>query len=145
MKSLLLIFLMALCFSCKKEKTDVAPCDVVEIFKVVEDMPAFPGCEGISSKAEKQACSDEKLTAFIEENLEYPVQASMAGLEGMVVISFIVETDGSILCAEITRDIGMGCGEEALRVIKQMPNWEPGKQRGTPVRVQVNWPVYFEL
>lgn len=145
MKSLLLIFLVALCFSCKKDKTDVDPCDIDEVFVVVEDMPAFPGCEGISSKAEKKACSDEKITAFVNENLEYPVQASMAGLEGMVVVSFFVETDGSITCAKITRDIGMGCGEEALRIINKMPDWEPGKQQGTPVRVKRNWPVYFEL
>ncbi len=116
-----------------------------EIFKVVEDNPAFPGCEGISDKAEKKRCADEKMLQFIYGNIKYPAIARENGVEGMVVIKFVVEKDGSISAPEIVRDIGAGCGAEALRVVKLMPKWEPGKQRGRAVRVQFNLPVKFKL
>lgn len=116
-----------------------------EIFKVVEDQPAFPGCENISDKAEKKKCADEKMLQFIYGNIKYPAIARENGVEGMVVIKFVVEKDGSITQAEVVRDIGAGCGQEALRVVGLMPKWEPGKQRGRAVRVQFNLPVKFKL
>lgn len=116
-----------------------------EIFKVVEDNPAFPGCEGISDKAEKKRCADEKMLQFIYSNIKYPAIARENGVEGMAVIKFVVEKDGSITSPEIARDIGAGCGAEALRVVQMMPKWEPGKQRGRAVRVQFNLPVKFKL
>jgi protein TonB len=116
-----------------------------EIFKVVEDNPAFPGCEDISNKDEKKKCADEKMLQFIYSNIKYPAIARENGVEGMVVIKFVVEKDGSITNSEIVRDIGAGCGQEALRVVGQMPKWNPGKQRGRAVRVQFNLPVKFKL
>lgn len=116
-----------------------------EIFKVVEDQPAFPGCEDIRDKAEKKKCAEEKMLTFIYSNIKYPAIARENGVEGMVVVSFVVEKDGSITGAKVVRDIGAGCGAEALRVVGKMPNWEPGKQRGRPVRVQFNLPVRFRL
>lgn len=116
-----------------------------EIFKVVEDQPTFPGCEDISNKEEKKKCADEKMLQFIYSNIKYPAIARENGVEGMVVVKFVVEKDGSITAAEVVRDIGAGCGAEALRVVNTMPKWNPGKQRGRPVRVQFNLPVKFKL
>ncbi len=116
-----------------------------EIFKVVEDQPAFPGCENVSDKAEKKKCAETKMLQFIYSNIKYPPIARENGVEGTVYVKFVVEKDGSISAPEIVRDIGAGCGDEALRVVKMMPKWEPGKQRGRAVRVQFNLPVKYKL
>jgi protein TonB len=123
--------------------------EVEEIFKVVEQMPRFPGCEDIADEAEKKQCAQKKLLEFIYENIKYPAIARENGVEGMVVVSFVVEGNGSISAPEVVRDIGAGCGDEALRVVKLMnelnKKWIPGRQRGRPVRVQFNLPVKFQL
>lgn len=121
------------------------PPKVEEIFKVVEDMPTFPGCEDISGKAERKQCADKKMLEYIYKNIKYPAIARENGVEGMVVIQFVVEKDGSITDAKIARDIGAQCADEAMRIVNSMPNWNPGKQRGRPVRVQFNLPVRFKL
>jgi len=118
---------------------------VEEIFKVVEDMPRFPGCEDKSGKDERKKCAEEKMLQYIYKNIKYPAIARENGVEGTVVITFVVEKDGTITDAQIARDIGAQCGQEALRVVNQMPVWIPGKQRGRPVRVQFNLPVKFKL
>lgn len=101
-----------------------------EIFKVVETMPSFPGCEHIGDKAERQECSDQKMLDFIAENLAYPQDAIDHKIEGMVVVRFVVDTTGCLAGIEAVRGIGCGCEEEALRVVSQMPNWNSGEQRG---------------
>ena len=103
-----------------------------EVFVVVEDDPEFPG--GMDS-----------LKAFIERNLVYPQWAKDNKIEGKVYVSFTVEIDGSISNVKVLRDIGGGCGAEAIRVVMKMPKWKPGKQRGKPVRVQFNLPIEFKL
>lgn len=122
---------------------------VEEIFKVVEQMPRFPGCEDLPSKAEKDQCAQKKLLQFIYKNIKYPAIARENGVEGTVVIQFVVDSDGSIDNAKVVRDIGAQCGQEALRVVELMNskglNWTPGKQRGRPVKVQFNLPVKFRL
>jgi protein TonB len=118
---------------------------VEEIFKVVEDMPRFPGCEDNSNKEERKKCAEQKMLEYIYKNIKYPAIARENGVEGTVVITFVVETDGTITAAQIARDIGAQCGQEALRVVEDMPKWIPGKQRGRAVRVQFNLPVKFKL
>lgn len=103
-----------------------------EVFVVVEDDPEFPG--GMDS-----------LKAFIERNLVYPQLAKDNKIEGKVFVTFVVEKDGSISGVKVLRDIGYGCGAEAIRVVMKMPKWKPGKQRGKPVRVQYNLPIVFKL
>ena len=103
-----------------------------EVFVVVEEDPEFPG----GMKA---------MLAFIEKNLVYPEEAKASGIEGKVYVSFTVEKDGSISNVKILRDIGYGCGDEVVRIVKLMPKWNPGKQRGVPVRVRYNLPVQFIL
>ena len=119
--------------------------DVKEIFKVVEEQPTFKGCEDISDKMERKTCADAKLMAFIYEHIKYPPTARENNITGMVVVQFVVEPDGSISNISVVRDIGAGCGEEAMRVIKKMPAWNPGKQRGRAVRVMFTLPVRFKL
>ena len=123
---------------------------IEEAFKVVEQKPRFPGCEEEgSTNAEKEACSRQKMLEYIYTNIKYPEIAKINGVQGMVVIRFIVEKDGSLSNLEIVRDIGAECGEEALRVVKSMnemeQRWTPGHQRGHPVRVYYNLPVRFKL
>jgi len=124
---------------------------VEEIFKVVEEMPRFPApeCENLGTMQEKKACSDKAMLEFIYKNIKYPAIARENGVEGTVVIQFVVEKDGSIAQAKILRDIGAQCGGEALRVVNLMNekglSWVPGKQRGRSVRVQFNLPVKFRL
>ncbi len=102
------------------------------IFTVVEDQPEFPGGEAARQK-------------FLEDNLRYPQMAREAGIQGTVFITFVVERDGSVTDVRILRGIGGGCDEEAVRVVRMMPRWEPGRQRGQPVRVQFNMPIRFRL
>jgi periplasmic protein TonB len=123
---------------------------VEEIFKVVEEMPRFPGCEDQGGTAqEKKACADKKMLEFIYKNIKYPAIARENGVEGTVVIQFVVERDGTITDSRIVRDIGAQCGQESLRVVNLMNDqnlkWTPGKQRGRAVRVQFNLPVKFKL
>ncbi len=115
------------------------------IFKIVEDMPRFAGCENVHKKEERDQCSQQKLLEFIYSNIKYPQLAKETRIEGVVVVQFVVEKDGSITDVKVVRDIGGGCGEEAMRVVKMMPKWIPGKQRGRPVRVLFNLPIRFQL
>jgi protein TonB len=103
-----------------------------EIFTIVEKMPEFPG--GI-----------EALFSYLGENIKYPDMAKDAHIEGKVYITFVVDKDGSIAGVKVLRGIGGGCDEEAIRVVKSMPKWYPGQQRGKSVRVQYNLPINFIL
>ncbi len=120
-----------------------------EIFKLVEEMPHFPGCEDVADATERKQCADSKMLEFIYKNIRYPKEAWDANVEGSVVVSFIVEKDGSISDAKTLREIGGGCGAEAVRVVNLMQEqgirWIPGKQRGRNVRVQFNLPIRFKL
>lgn len=103
-----------------------------EIFLAVEEDPEFPG--GLDA-----------LSKYLGENIKYPALAKENNIEGRVFVSFVVEKDGRVANVKILRDIGGGCGAEAVRVVKAMPKWKPGKQRGKPVRTQFNLPVQFGL
>jgi protein TonB len=103
-----------------------------EIFIVVEEQPSFPG-------------GDRERIRFLAENIEYPQLARESGIQGTVYVTFVVEKDGSVTDVRVMRGIGGGCDEEAVRVVKMMPQWKPGKQRGKPVRVQFNMPIRFTL
>jgi periplasmic protein TonB len=104
----------------------------VEIFTVVEEAPSYPG-------------GDEARIKFLQENIKYPQMARESGIAGTVYVTFVVERDGHVTDVKVMRGIGGGCDEEAIRVIKAMPNWNAGKQRGKPVRVQFNMPIKFTL
>ncbi|MGK0390790.1 MAG: TonB family protein [Maribacter sp.] len=116
-----------------------------EVFKIVEEMPYFGECSEHEVKEQRKQCSDATIMSFIFQNVYYPEQAVIDSTEGTVVIRFTVEKDGTVTNHEILRDIGNGCGDAALEVMKQMPNWMPGKQNGEKVRVQFTLPVKFKL
>lgn len=88
---------------------------------------------------------DKALLKFLYSNIKYPIMARENGIEGIVAVKFVINTDGRISHSEILRDIGGGCGTEALRVVKQMPNWIPGKQNNKNVRVAIKLPIRFKL
>jgi TonB family protein len=100
------------------------------IFAVVEKMPEFPG-------------GKKALMNYLKENIHYPEQAKKEGIHGRVFVNFIVEKDGSISGVKILRGIGHGCDEETVRVVRAMPKWVPGEQRGQKVRVSFNLPIKF--
>ena len=103
-----------------------------EIFQIVEEKPAYPG-------------GDQKLMEFIAKGIKYPQIARETGIQGRVFVGFVVEPDGSVSNVKVLRGIGGGCDEEAMRVVKSMPKWKPGKQRGKAVRVSYMLPVNFKL
>jgi len=133
--------------------TDPEPVKVAEpeIFTIVEEQPSFPGCEKITDKTERQKCSDKKMVSFLGQKAGYPSMAREAGFEGTVFIRFVVEPDGSISNIEILKDQtpGGGLKDAALKAVQSMntmnEKWNPGKQRGNPVRVRVVVPVKFKL
>ena len=103
-----------------------------EIFQIVEEMPEYPG--GL-----------QKLTEYLQSNIKYPQMARESGIQGRVFVGFVVEPDGSISNVKVLRSLGGGCDEEAMRVVKNMKKWKPGKQRGKAVRVSYVLPVNFKL
>ncbi len=102
------------------------------IFQVVEKMPSFPG-------------GDSQLFKFLNDNVKYPVIAQENGVQGRVICQFVVNRDGSIVDVEVVRSVDASLDKEAIRVIKSMPKWSPGQQRGKPVRVKYTLPVNFKL
>ena len=122
-----------------KAKEDIAapepPKHVVEetkIFTVVEQMPMYPGGDGA-------------LMGYLRDNIHYPTVAAENGVQGRVVVGFVVERDGSITDVKILRGVDPSLDREAMRVVKSMPRWNPGKQNGSAVRVKYQVPVSFRL
>ena len=103
-----------------------------KVFDVVEEMPSFPGGNGA-------------LMSYLNSNVKYPVVAQENGVQGRVIISFVVERDGSISDVKVARSVDPSLDREAQRVVKSMPRWKPGKQNGSAVRVKYTVPVVFRL
>lgn len=103
-----------------------------EIFTIVEKMPSYPGGE-------------KALFKYLGDNIKYPAMAKDAGITGKVFVNFVVNETGKITDVKVLRGIGGGCDEEAMRVIKNMPKWNAGKQRGKAVKVSYNLPIKFTL
>jgi TonB family protein len=102
------------------------------VFEKVEEVPSFPGGEAGFNK-------------FIGRNTRYPAIARENNIQGRVIVSFVVEKDGSLVDVKVLRGIGGGCDEEAVRVISLSPKWKPGLINGKPVRVQYSTPIAFSL
>ncbi|WP_251620883.1 energy transducer TonB [Odoribacter lunatus] len=100
-----------------------------EIFRVVEEQPGFNG----------------NMNKWLKDNLKYPVIAQENGVSGKVYVEFVVEKDGSITDVKVVRSVDPSLDKEAVRVVKSMPKWKPGKQRGKPVRVAYTIPINFTL
>jgi protein TonB len=108
------------------------PEEVHTIFRVAEVMPQFPGGE-------------KEMYKFISDNLKYPVVDQEMGIQGRVTVRFVVSKTGEITNIELVKGISPTCDKEAMRVIKNMPKWIPGKQSGTPVQVYFTMPIVFKL
>lgn len=103
-----------------------------KVFTVVEQMPMFPG-------------GDAALMSYLANNIHYPTVAAENGVQGRVVVGFVVERDGSITDVRILRGVDPSLDREAMHVVKSMPRWTPGKQNGSAVRVKYQVPVAFRL
>ena len=117
--------------------TEDTPTQVLEkdndtVFQMVEQMPEFPG--GV-----------EAMMHYVANNVKYPQEARDKNISGRVFVSFVIEKDGSVNEVKVMRGIGGGCDEEAVRVVKNMPKWKPGMQKGKPVRVSYMMPLNFKL
>ena len=112
-------------------KPDMKP-DKNGVYQIVEEMPQYPGGE-------------QALLKYVSDNITYPQEAKDKEIQGRVFVSFVIEKDGSVNEVKVLRSIGGGCDEEAVRVIKGMPKWKPGKQEGKPVRVSYMMPINFKL
>jgi len=108
------------------------PVDNAEPFVVVEQMPEFPG-------------GDIALRKYLAEHTVYPRMAKESGISGTVYVTFVIEKSGKVSSVDVLRGVSGGCTEEAVRVVSEMPDWNPGLQRGKPVRVRLNLPVRFML
>ncbi len=116
----------------------------------IQNMPRFPGCEYLEiSNIEKDKCAKEKLDEYISEMIEYPEAAKNNGTEGTCVIQYTVNKEGVLEDILLARDIGHGCGEEALRIVKSMNDmeltWTPAKQNGKLTSVKYTLPIEFKL
>jgi TonB family protein len=117
------------------------------IFKGVEEMPRFPGCEE-GDISEKEQCSNKKLITFIASNLTYPASAKKDGIEGMTVISFVVNKKGKVSKIKVIKSVREDCDEAAIAVIEKMKKeitWIPGKHEGKNVSVEMTLPFRFKL
>lgn len=103
-----------------------------EVFSYVEEMPTFPGGE-------------DEVLRYISEKVQYPEIAKRAGVEGRVMVSFVVRPSGSLDDFRVIKSLGAGCDEEAIRVCRSMPRWKPGRQNGKSVAVRVVIPFVFKL
>ncbi len=120
--------------------------EIEDIFKFVEEPARFPGCEDMDGTTEeKKSCADKKLMEFISSNLRYPPLAKASNIQGTVVVSFIVEKDGKITAPKIVKSLIGGCRDEALRLVRSLPDFIPAKQHGKPVRMNVELPIRFKL
>ena len=103
-----------------------------KVFDVVEEMPSFPGGQA-------------ELMSYLSKNIKYPVVAEENGVQGRVILTFVVERNGSITDIKVVKSVDPSLDKEAIRVVKGMPNWIPGKQNGSSVRVKFTLPVIFRL
>lgn len=119
------LFMMALPMNAQSESS-------TKVYDEVDEMPSFPG--GLNG-----------LMTFLSQNMVYPVTAQENGVQGRVIVSFVVETDGSITDVKVARSVDPSLDREAMRVVKAMPKWTPGKKDGKPVRVKYTVPMVFHF
>ena len=111
---------------------DLATYEEDTVYQIVEQMPQYTGGE-------------QAMMKYVAENIKYPQAAKDKNISGRVFVGFVIEKDGSVSNVKVVRGIGGGCDEEAARVIKEMPKWKPGMQKGKPVRVNYMMPIFCKL
>ena len=113
-----------------KHGREASQMDSTKVYDVVEDMPSFPG-------------GPSKMFEFVEKNIRYPKAAEEEEMYGRVIVSFVVERTGELSNIKIVKSVSPSLDKEAIRVVKSMPRWNPGKQSGMKVRVKYTIPVTF--
>lgn len=126
-----ILFVLSISTASGQEIDSIPPFDDETLVKI-DESASFPG--GIKAFYE-----------YLSKNLKYPRDAQRYGIEGRVFIQFIVEKDGTISNAKVIKGIGAGCDEEALRVLREMPNWIPGKHKGEPARQKIIQNILFKF
>lgn len=128
--------------------TEIEPVER-KVFQEVDELPRFPGCEELTSAVEKQNCANRKLIEYLYSRIMYPKSAKDDGIQGQVVVSFVVTEEGKLFDVKLVKDIGGGCGEEALRVVRSMQEmgqlWVPGRANGQAVATEFKLPLHFKL
>ena len=133
MKKLILLSMMAVfCLSTVSAQKTVVSQKNQKVYEVVDQMPEFPG--GMPAMIE-----------FLQTNIKYPKDAIKQDVGGKVMVMFVVETDGSISNVRVARKVFPSLDKEAVRVVKAMPKWKPGKEKGRAVRVNFTLPVVFNI
>ena len=106
--------------------------DTSKVYEVVDEMPSFTG-------------GQNALMQFLANNVKYPTVAFENGVQGRVLVGFIVERDGSLSNVKVERSVDPSLDKEAVRVVKAMPKWQPGKQKGSAIRVKFTVPIVFRM
>ncbi len=114
-----------------------------EVYDVADVMPIYEGCE--PSITDTIDCTFKKMISHIQSNLKYPDTARTVGAQGPVVVEFIVDPSGKVTKPRVTKGLGFGLDEEALRIVSSMPNWKPGLVGGKPVAVRLVVPILFQI
>ena len=126
-----------------------------KVFDVVEQMPSFAGGEYVVRYRDEEGNVHEQtktsppgqagLFQYLSNTIQYPVVAEENGVQGRVIVTFVVERDGSITDVKVVKSVAPSLDREAVRVVRSMPKWTPGKQKGDAVRVKYTMPVTFRL
>ena len=126
-----------------------------KVFDVVEQMPSFAGGEYVVRYRDEEGNVHEEtktcppgqagLFQYLSNTIQYPVVAEENGVQGRVIVTFVVERDGSITDVKVVKSVAPSLDREAVRVVRSMPKWTPGKQKGDAVRVKYTMPVTFRL
>lgn len=131
-RKLLVFLFVPLLYMCKKEVNPENSAVIGQVYTVVDQPPTFQGGQAA-------------LNTYLMKNLRYPAEAQRAKIQGRVIVGFVVTDVGRIANVQIKQSVGGGCDEEAVRVVKAMPNWVPGQLQGKPVNVQTSLPFSFTL
>jgi TonB family protein len=145
MKKILVIMLLLMSTACWSQTTAIVKSDSTKVttFRVTKKNDTTKAIPEVENHAPYFSGGDKAYIDFFEENLQYPHAAAKKKIKGEVIVSFDVDTDGALSNIKIVKDIGGGCGAEAVRVVKLMPNLIPGIKNGKPVTVKYKLPVTF--
>ena len=119
--------------------------DEIFNFAVVENKPVYPGCEKYATEEERFQCFNSSIMTHIAKNFKFPEMARQMGIQGRVFVNFVIEKDGSISNVIVARGVDPLLDDEAIRVVKSLPKFQPAKQRGKPVRMQYTVPINAKL
>lgn len=148
LKILMVLVLSALSFmTYGQEAVDIKEDNSEQVYMVVDQFPLFSGCNysEMDSLAEMKVCSDEKIIDFVSSNITYPRKARKKGIQGIVYVRFVINSEGLVRDEQIAKGIGGGCDEVVLKMVRSFPKWVPGKLDGKPVAVMYTLPVTFSI